>query len=461
MEGYEEAVHEAVKGGTWIFLSNGVITLSGFLFWLIITRVVGVWSIGVASAIVSASTIAATLTSAGLSIAVIREIAAKGFKAFIPSVALASLMGFLAVAVIIPLCHMLKLQELTLVAIALTVAMSVNISLQFSLIGFEMFKEYFISAFLGSIAKLAIGVALGFLGFKALAPLLGYLAYPLVASFTALALLLSSLASKMFKFSFENLKSLIKLSLANYPFMFSNRLLTMLSVFLFAYLVGEAFQTGTLYITLMITLAITGIPNALLSAALPIGTRRNTDPFSESFRIGLALATLAIVAIMSASVTVLKTINPELIQGANALKILLLSIAPLTALTTTIMKLNKEGKPGKIALIGLVRLLTLMVLLPFLARNLGVEGAAISFLFSSLILAPLALKKNPAIAKPLTILWSVHAISAILPHMLALNEAAATIVALTIASAIMHLTKTFTANDFYNIFKTIFTTLTK
>jgi len=47
------------------------------------------------------------------------------------------------------------------------------------------------------------------------------------------------------------------------------------------------------------SLAILAIPSPLLNAALPIGARRNVDPFSDSLRIGLAPATLIIVAVVA------------------------------------------------------------------------------------------------------------------------------------------------------------------
>ncbi|RLE48211.1 MAG: hypothetical protein DRJ18_02360, partial [Candidatus Methanomethylicota archaeon] len=400
------ATYETIRGGTWLFLSNIVAMLSGFVFWFAITRVVGVWSVGVASAVVSASSIAVTLVSAGLNIAVMREVAAKGTESLLSAMVLASLLGFLAALLTMPLTGALGYRNYAPLASLLALAMCLNVSALFSLIGFEKFKGFFTASLTGSLAKLSLGILLSILGFKALAPLIGYLAFPLASTFTALAFLISQMRGGA-KFKLNSLFSILKLSLANYPYMFSNQLLTMLSIYVFSFLIGEAFQTGILYITLMITLAIAGIPNALLSAALPIGTRRNTNPFTESFRIGLALATLAIVTVMSAPETILKIINPELVGGANALKTLLLSITPLTALTTAIMKLNRERKTGKIALIGLARLATLITLLPILSKTLGVNGATIAYLASSAILTPVAVKINPEILKPLTTLWTL------------------------------------------------------
>ena len=74
----------------------------------------------------------------------------------------------------------------------------------------------------------------------------------------------------------------------------------MLGVYIFAYTTGETDSTGALYISLMIIQAITAIPASILNAALPIATRRNKDPFTNTLRISLALAIPIIAAATAA-----------------------------------------------------------------------------------------------------------------------------------------------------------------
>ncbi len=103
--------------------------------------------------------------------------------------------------------------------------------------------------FTGSIAKIAVGVTLAVAGLGALSPIIGYLAYPLVLLLTTLILLLPVLRrSRNLRPNVAHFKSLVKLSFSNYPYVFSNQLLTMLGVYMFAYLIREAVPTGTLYI---------------------------------------------------------------------------------------------------------------------------------------------------------------------------------------------------------------------
>jgi len=56
-------------------LGNLSVSLTGLLFWLIMPRLIGLRNLGEASEIISAAMLATTLVSAGLPLAVIREVA--------------------------------------------------------------------------------------------------------------------------------------------------------------------------------------------------------------------------------------------------------------------------------------------------------------------------------------------------------------------------------------------------
>lgn len=73
-----ELSRESVKafvGGSWIVLGNLSVSLTGLLFWLIMPRLIGLRNLGEASEIISAAMLATTLVSAGLPLAVTREVA--------------------------------------------------------------------------------------------------------------------------------------------------------------------------------------------------------------------------------------------------------------------------------------------------------------------------------------------------------------------------------------------------
>ena len=185
----EKHVEDTVAGGTWIFLSSLTVSLSGFVFWLVVTRLVGAESVGIASVVVSSASIAATLTSAGMNIAVIRESAAKGPRTLSASLLLAVVVGCVAASVSIPLIGGLGYSYLATYTTLLALLSTVSIALTCSLIGLERFRRHFIAVAAGSTAKLGVGVALAAIGLGFLAPILGFLAYPPTSSIVALAAL--------------------------------------------------------------------------------------------------------------------------------------------------------------------------------------------------------------------------------------------------------------------------------
>ena len=444
----ERHVEDTIAGGTWIFLGSLAVSLTGLVFWIVIARLVGVESLGVASAIVSSSSIAVTLTSAGLNIAVMREVAARGVKAFTASMMLASIMGITAALIAAILTYGVGYQELIPISSLLALTALISIPLLFTLVGFEKFRNYFTVVLTGSLAKMFVGIILAILGLKILAPLIGYLAYPITSSIIALAILTSIIRrSDNVGIDRDELRSVALLTFSNYPYVFSTQLLTMLSVYVFAYLVGRAVPTGTLYITLMITLAIAAIPTSLLSAALPISTKRDVDPFAESFRIGLGLATPVIAIVLAAPTTILQIINPELTHGVDTLRILLLSITPLTALTAVIIKLNKEGRKSTLALIGVARLSVLLALLPALTSMAGLNGAAVAFLLANTLVLTYALRREPSITKTLLTLWCIQVLIASITYFIHVNEVFLAIIAPLIALTLTHITNTFTIKD--------------
>ena len=155
MVAVRDEVAEVVGGGTWVLLGGLAVSLAGFVFWLVLSRLVGVESVGIASAIVSASGVASTLVSAGLNIAVIREVAAEGPKAFTTSLLLALVLGSVAAVVTVPLTHSLGYGSLAFFASTLALLSIMSIAAAQSLVGFEEFKKYFTAMFTSSIAKIA------------------------------------------------------------------------------------------------------------------------------------------------------------------------------------------------------------------------------------------------------------------------------------------------------------------
>lgn len=456
----EKTVNESIAGGVWLFLGSLVNNVLGLVFWLVITYMSGVGSIGEASAIVSAATIALTLVSGGLNIAVVRQVAAEGAEAIGASLLVSLILAFVAIMLTVPLTYFLGTIHVLVYLASLYAGLNILLITFLSiLLGLTLFKQYFETVSIGALAKLTVGALLALLEVGVLAPLAGFMAYVVAGLIVAVLLVMIYHRHKIsLKTKSEQIKDLVKLTYSNYPYIIANQLLTVLSVYVFAIIIGEEVQTGILYISLMIMLAILAVPGSIIGAALPIGTRSNTDPFPESFRIGLSLATPIIVLTIPFTKPILQIINPNLVSGASALEVLLLSIAPLTALTTIINKLNKEGKTRNIAVIGSIRLITLLILLYFLARSMGVYGAAISFLLSNTVALIIALREEVRILKTLIILWILHILTAIL-MITSIPGIIVAVLMTTISIITLQYTKTYTLKDLKNTISIVRKTL--
>ena len=458
----ERDVRDAVAGGAWLFLGSLATSLSGFVFVIVVARLVGVDAVGIASMMFSSASIAVAVVSAGFNLAVIREVAANGLRIIKSAIALGSLLGALAALISIPLATALGYGLIPTVAPLMAFSSLISLTLISCLWGLELFRYYSVSLILASIAKLVVATALALLGLKLLSPLLGYVSYPVVASLVATSILLpkylrSELGSGVS--IVKGITELIKLGLSNYPYMFSNQLITMLSVYLFAYIIKVATSTGTLYLSLMITLAVTALPGSILGAALPISTRRGSDIFGESFRLGLSLVTPLTVFLGVAASPILNVINPKLLEGVNTLRILLTSVPPLVALNTVLFSLNRVKCLRGLALLGAVRLVVLTALLLTLVKFLGIDGAAVAFLIANVAALPIGLRyvKYSGLLRVLGIAWGTQ-VALMTASVLTGFEGVVQGVLLGVASlAILHLLKVMTINDLVVVARTVAT----
>ncbi len=457
----EEHVSIAVAGGTWVFLSNLAISFSGLIFLLAVTKFIGIKCVGEASAVISAATVAYLVASASIDVAVIREVALRGCRSIYPSLVLASLTGALALALSIPLVYALGYSELVFYASLYAFLASLSAATLSSLIGLEMFQEHFVAILISSLAKLFVGIAFASATPSAVAPLLGYLAHPLTALIASTLALTNVLNFSEWRYRAGYLRDIALLALSNYPFAISNQLLVMLSIYVFAYLTRGAVDTGILYASMMIALALFAVPHSILSAVLSIGTHRNLDLFGESLRIGLGVSTPLIVAVSSASATVLAVISPELVQGAAILRVLVLSLTPLTALAATVMKLNKDGGIRALAAIGALRLAALTALLIALVGAEGVMGAATAFLLSNALLMPIALIIIKESGKWLMAIWCIHAAFISLSYVIPVNEILSAAILTPLSVIAMQLAKVITVSEMAGVLKTVLSELLK
>jgi len=400
-------------------------------------------SLGEASEIISAAMLAVTLVSAGLPLAVIREVAElreRGYlAAAVTGAALAIIAGLLAAV----LAAVLGYSRYWLAAFALAMLSTASIPLIQGLVGLERYPTYFRALAVASTTKLLLGALLGLLGYGLLAALLGYLAHPLVLLGVALVVLVRVAGSVQLRGLMGYARRVAGLALSNYPQAVSLQLMSVLSVYLFALIVGKPVNTGALYISLMAVLALSMVPNALMTAALPVSVESGREEvIRDQLRIGLGIATPIISLFIAAPRLALGLVKPELASIAGtAFLLMLLSTTPLVAIQAAINILNKRRDEKALLVIGGVRLVVLIVAIAALATRLGIDGAALAFLAANLAALPLAARVLGHGSRIVLTTWGVQLLFAPL-YLLGLGPGAellAGLAALAVSALLVHL----------------------
>ncbi len=381
-----EAV-ETLAGGALLGLSTLVVSVSGFIFWLLVTRIAGVEAVGSASAAISAAAIAATIAGAGLNIAATREAAASRGSGFTSSALVALALSLPAALIALALASLLGLDQTAraLVLVYCCASLLAQACLG-SLSGLGLFGRVLGATVAGSVAKIAVGVLLALAGLGYVAALAGCTVYPILVSVASL----TAAASLLARPTRHSIARVLRLTAGNYLFAFSGQLLVMLNVYLYALLGRSMAGTGSLYISLMACVVLAGLTGQLAIAALSVTVRRGRETFRESLHAGLLIATPFVVLAALAPDELLSLISPRLGEDWMVLVTLLASVPALAIATVYVSKLNAEQRVSRLAVIGATRVAVLLVLLPPLVKALDVVGAAAAFTLSALAVLPLA-----------------------------------------------------------------------
>ncbi len=395
----DTSVRESLRAGTWLFLGSITVSLTGLIFWLIISRLSGAGSIGVASSVFSSAAIAGVLVSAGVNIGVMREVAARGPGAVPPGLMAALVLGAMASLLVVPLCLLLGFGGWLVLLASLYAGLNVVFVVLLGVLqGLAMFRRVFLVQVFSSFSKLVVGVGLALMGLGALAAVAGFTLYSIVGVFSGLALIMP-----LFHRGFDPrvFREILRLGYANYPFVASSQLVTALAVYLFAFLTGSPIDTGRLYISLMVAIAVSGLAGSVVAASLPIGTRSNSDPYGEAYRLAYGITLPVVVAVIPFSPQLLGLVNHDLVAAAPTLSLLLAFTPSLVMLSTIQARLNRYGRKRDLTLLGLLRL-GLLIALGVAFSRIGTIGVAIAYTLSTLVPTIVGLKLVPGAAKTYT-----------------------------------------------------------
>ena len=450
-------MNRAISGGTWIILSSIVISIGGFILWLVTGMFGGAKAVGYATTAFSIATLLATLGNPGLNYAVLREVPLKGSRAYIAALTIALVTG-----IVLSLGSLLFIniyEEFNLYVIAsmlLTIIILVNAVNTATIVALLKTKYLFIANTASTIVKVCLGVTLVLIGLAGLGATIALLASTITVLVATTIVISTSM--NIIRPLKRDLREVLTIGFSNYPQQLSIQLIVSAGIVLLALLTNNPTETGTFYIALMITLVLATIPRSIITVSLPLTMKTGEKQLaSQGLRIGCSLILPIAIALTLLSKQVLALINQEFAQGELTLIVLLYSIIPNQTILASITKLNAEKKLKEITIIGAIRLTTLTILTILLTPRLGALGAALAYLASTITPQPLILREVNY--KDTLKLISIQAALTIPILLVKANTIPIAITVALTSTILLHLTKTLSLNEAKTTIKTIIRTL--
>ncbi len=379
------------SSGLWVYLSNIVNTVTGFVYWLLISKIADPSVVGLVSATIGLAGVISSLLNLGMSTGLIRllgeYIKKDKYKSrkyfwtvflFYESMAVSTFLIF-----VILYLNNIGFAEYTPIMIVLaSVYVLMNLAPIFMAVFIASLRTfiYFISMLIGNILRIVVGVLLVFLGQGWIGALTGFYAMLLVVDVIGFVF-----SAKLFglkpTFSRNIVRHVIEVSI---PSWLPNTILILgqqLAVIIL-YASTGAISTGKFYIALMISNFVSGLALSIQVSLLGYISRLSDGRKRiawNSFRIGFLLTLTLIIPLSLYSRQVLRLLGSEY-QGAW-LDLIILSIASLL-MTFGIVIRNLSyayDMYGNVLIIGLAASVPRLLLYIYLTPLYGSIGTSIAY----------------------------------------------------------------------------------
>jgi len=377
------AVNKIISSGFLVFLDQLVFGVTGWIYWLIVSKYVSTFEIGQSTAIYSLILLFSTLTHLGLQYPMLNRSSAERSQ-ILGSVLIIELAVTLAVVPIVLYfffnVYPVPLQGFSGIGIGILIFLSVGFVAKFVLLGISEAKKVLIIDIIGTIFKFVAGLILVATGFGTWGILLSFLLQGIVIGCITLALAIS-----MFGLKLQNMKYLIKIirdGLVNVPSQLSGVLIFSLSVVLLASFAVPSSDIGVFYIALMISFIVGTFASSMALMLIPWSSTSKVDLSTVTTRIGISLTAPLIAALITSPTLILSIIGTQYISGETTLVVLSIAILPFSIMINAISKFNFKEDPKKLILIGSIQLLTFLITFYFLVPSYGTLGAAFSILIA-------------------------------------------------------------------------------
>jgi len=386
----------------WLYANQVILSIFGFVYWLVISMLAGPSAVGVASAILSISTMVTLIICLGVPVSIQRYLGkalgegdSESVRTFFWSAVCYAAVVSLGTSVIV-LClsalglgtHRLRPDMLAFsaVLIALSSASYLN-----GILTACLETQYITYSSLASnVARLAVGVVLVLLGLGWVGVTLSLLA----GSLASLLVLIASLLQVARKYELGgrpsvSLAAILELIKGGVPGWAPGLLLTLGQWFgvLSVYEIKGGAASGQYYIAFAICGVLTSFSTALLQLAMPMlsgMSRGRGELLRRATRVSLAIAGLASSALFFYSEVPLAILGRGYLSARLALSVLALSIVPATLVMAVNSFTYACGMYVAVLALGMAMNVPRLALYIPLVGAYGATGAALSYLLGSL-----------------------------------------------------------------------------
>ena len=368
-----------MSSSLFLFLDIIVVAVSGWLYWLVISKLVSSPIVGQSTTVYSLVALTGTIIGLGLEYPLLKKSSTTQSKIVGSALIIELIITVAAVPFLIYGLRDLH-QDYTLISIVMLASVCLAYIARYSLLGVSASKTVLVIDSVSTFVKFVTAYTLVSFGWGAAGILVSFMLQALIAACIALPLV-----KKIFGFSTGGVKHIIgtlKDGIVNMPSIFSRTLIVSLSVVLLASFGITSSEIGIYYIALMISVVAGGLISSTAYMVIPASSMAQTDLTTRSLRIGISLTAPIISLLLVSPQFLLSLISPEYVSGQMLLVILAMGILPFAVATNTISRFNYEGKSRKLLFVGALQMLGFIAGFILLVPQYKSTGAALSILIS-------------------------------------------------------------------------------
>ncbi len=382
-----------MRGGLWLSLRSATNTLVGFLYWLLLSLIIGPEQVGVASAVVTTYTVVTGISYLGIPSALQKFIASSlkegkkeeadtYFWSAVTFIALLNL-GFGVLFMVLGQLGVtiLSFSEEMMLFTGLLVCVGWASVLDALLIAHRRVRENALLRMMGSFARLVIGLILVLHGLGWTGAVLGYL-----SGFSLAAFGLGAYSLKIVGLRPPSIAKLFKLLKAGVSIYLPNaiRLVGQQASVLAVFGVGGGFETGPYFMAYMGATVAMMFSNMLFSYLIPVLSRVDEEKRKilayKVVKLGMLITSLIASELFSFPEFMLGMIGKEYVVASFPLRILSLS-AVLSSLVFASSVVTFVMDKYHLTLgIGLSTSVPRLILYYLLTPQLGSLGASLAFM---------------------------------------------------------------------------------